>query len=585
MQIPRRTETTPKKRDSLLPALFAAGLFWVIYTLYLDDFLATDLRLISSVIAQNLLSLLNITVERNGTVLFHEGLKFEVIAACSGSTILKTMLGASIFIGLSWRGLTLLRRFGAILLSLIIAIVCNGLRVTILILLGLHKGSPVAEGMLHDLIGIATFVCSFSLFCILCINLSRHTPQTAVKSSFWNRSLPPLLTALSLFLLYLPFIIDILNSWMGSSWDNSNRGAFIFFLLPLFLTALQARRFHLPAKTPERYAVIILRILLTSALLLGVLSRFLSIQVLSGLGIILLSTAALLRYSNLLNTFLSLPLLLLPVLSFPRIILRIKDLSPSALTITPEQTRYLIFILVILLQQITRHLVYKNHTVADSISPSTTERQSEKYPGRNSIFYGSILALVCVLLLPIGGKNTTVTSAINSRQVNLPYFLAGWIGRDLPIAASDSSYFGQENIIFREYRLSANPQTAPIKLLLTFSGGDRHKNHPPEFCQSGIGWSIAARQTVTLDQAPPRQVNLLRLEQKQKVKYLVYYFTAGNTEETNFSQLMLKDLLRRLLSRPTNWGTIRIFSTDNAAALAFAGILPTELLQTPKFAK
>ena len=520
---PESDTTIQKKGDSLLPALCAAGLFWVIYTLYLDDFLATDLRLISSVLAQKILSLLSIEVQRNGTVLFRDGIKFEVIAACSGSTILKTILGSAIFISLSWRGLTILQRLGAIIFSLVIAIACNGIRVAVLVLLGLRTGTPVAEGTLHDIIGIATFLCSFFIFCLICLSLSTRNKNKTTRHPLWHTILQALLTTLCLYLLYLPFILDSVHSWLGSSWDNSNRGAYIFWIIPLLLASLQAHRHHNSGMVPGKHTRLLLLILLSSALGLGVLSRFLSVQILSGFGIILLSITAILRYSGILNTLLSLPLLLLPVLSFPRILLRLQDLFPAALTLTPENIRYLIFILTIILQQLLSFLLYRKLPV--SVQKSSANK---KHTHTNPIFYGSILALTLVLLIPDNISNPKTSSPNRRIELNLPYYLAGWIGRDLPVSASDASYFGRNNIIYREYRNTAKTLIAPVRLLLTFSRGDRHKNHPPEFCQNGIGWSVTSRQTIILDAASPRRVNLLQLERKQQKKYLVYYFTAGS---------------------------------------------------------
>ena len=50
-----------------------------------DVYFNAELRLTSAVIAETLLTLLGLPVERNFTVLTVEGMSFDVIQACSGS--------------------------------------------------------------------------------------------------------------------------------------------------------------------------------------------------------------------------------------------------------------------------------------------------------------------------------------------------------------------------------------------------------------------------------------------------------------------------------------------------------------------
>ena len=569
-----------ESKDSFLTGLIIAGFFWVIYTLYIDDFIATDLRLASSIISEKLLNLIGVTIHRNGTVLYNDSMSFEVIGACSGSTTLKIMLGVGILLSLSWRGLNKSLRIAAIIISGMLAILFNGIRVCILVLGGIALGTPIKEGAMHDTIGLVTFAICFCTFCLTCLKLAKrqNTNYTHQNHSAKN-TIQILSIIIVLFLLYLPFLKDLINSWIGSSWDSSNKRGFIYFILPILIAVYQSyyyvKKFKLTTDNiwTEKSGIA----LITISLVLGIFSKLINVNIIGGFSIITMITALILVYTDLRNTITLLPILLLTILGFPRIILRIENILPDNSELNPETVRELIFISILAIQILTKYLYKKNYIYKKPIhAQNTTDKQTKITKVKKYLLYSSITTLTITLLIPVNIVHEN-NSAITIENINAPYFLNGWSGKDLEILENDSIYFGKNNIIYREYSKIDNKTQAPIELLITLSGGDRHKNHPPEFCQTGSGWQISSKKLINSSTNSLRSLTMLHLKSGNKDKYMLYFFSSENSEESNYSKMMFSDITSRLTGNITNWAVIRLFSSSKKSLLEFVKELPYPL--------
>ncbi len=568
------------KQDSLLRAVIVASLFWVVYSLYIDDFISNDLRLISSIIAEKILTLLNIAVERQGNVILRNELRFEVIAACSGSTILKVMLGSGIFLSLSWRNLKQIQRVETILLSAVIAVFANGVRVTILVLLGIQRGSAIPEGLLHNTIGIVTFIVAFTLLCHICIRMSRKAITTENKNSRSGLSARYrlILTILLLIFLYLPFICDQFMDWFGSDWNSSNHLGFIFYIIPAILILLQLHKQKQPAEKRPRplpAADIATGICLVSGLLCGITSHILGIITLGGIGLIIIFAGLIIQLFPLRQALLTLPLLLLPILGFPRVILRLRDLTP-AMNINPEIERFILLIAIVILQQILYYTLTRS-TSSEDCQPVSKVKVNAGPALYSFFFYASILALTIALIFPAGSAQLSGNDKKIS-EYNLPYYLHNWVGTDISLSQSDIAYFGRSNIIYRRYSSITDKKLPSVELLITFSAGNRHKIHPPEFCQSGAGWNIVSNSPAAIPTTPEHEGTLLTLSKNTQTKYLLYYFSTKGKDENNYSEMMLSNIVQILSGKKKDWATVRIFSKSSKATLLFAEQLPSPLL-------
>ncbi len=573
-----KSQPKKEKKDSFLTGLIIAGLFWALYTLYIDDFIATDLRLASSIVSEKLLNLLGVVIQRNGTVLYNNSMRFEVIGACSGSTTLKIMLGAGILLSLSWRGLNKSLRVAAIIFSGILAILFNGLRVSILVLAGITLETPVGEGAMHDTIGLITFAICFCTFCLICLKLAKSQKNNDnPKNRRAREFLQILFIAIVLLLLYLPFLKDLISSWLGSRWDNSNKLGFIYFILPLLIAVYQSYYYKTKITIDNIWTKKAEIALITISLILGIFSKLINVNMIGGFGVITAIIALILLYTDLRNTIILLPILFLPILGFPRIILRIENIIPLNFTVNPEIVRMLLFVSILTIQILTRFLCTKYHVYSSRAYPSSQKSKNTTITKlKEYLLYSSITALTITLLIPVHIAHEK-ESLITTENINIPYFLNGWSGKDLKTQESDSKYFGKNNIIYREYSKTGDKTQSTVELLLTLSGGDRHKNHPPEFCQSGSGWQIKSKNVITSTANNPRHFTLLDLETGDKEKYMLYFFSSENSEESNYSKMMLSDITSQLTGNITNWAVIRLFSSSKKSLLEFMNELPYPL--------
>ena len=577
-------DTYTHNKNLILPIILA-GLFWALYTFYIDDFLATDLRLFSSILTEYLLNILGIDCQRNGTVLYGNGMTFEVIGACSGSTTLKIMLGAGIFLSSSWRRLTFLQRIILIFSSGIMAIIANGIRVTILVIISLHKGSPVTAGILHNIIGILTFIFTLCLFCIICYYTSINN-KPANKKNPNERNNPKLIslilsaiTGLLLVFIFLPFLQDLFTDWLGSSWNTNNRLGFIYFSLPVILLGWEVYKIRKKQLRNSKITKAI-KIFFAISLFFPVAATICDIKIIAGIGLLTLIFTLILYLSNMTTAILALPLIALLSLSFPRIPLRITDIMRNYnifQILSSEEIRLLITIVIILLQLfIFLFLIKKN------IKPKKSQTTINVNTKEKSVFFFSVTTITTIILLIFSATDANSPATSNTlNNINFPFLLHNkWLGEDIPLKKADIAYFGKKNIISRNYyKLPLEKKSPAIELLITSSAGDRHKNHPPEFCQSGSGWQIINTEKVTLSPDNLRIATLLTLAKQTQQKFMLYWFcNSQNNEKAIFTQMMLADLLSRLQTTTPEWLIIRVFSKSRIMLLNFSRDIPYPLI-------
>jgi EpsI family protein len=103
-------------------------------------------------------------------------------------------------------------------------------------------------------------------------------------------------------------------------------------------------------------------------------------------------------------------------------------------------------------------------------------------------------------------------------------------------------------------------------LLVTATGGDRHRAHPPEYCLTGGGWQVTARREADILVAGQAlAASRLDLHQRDENLAFVYWFTDGTTVCPSYSALLREDTWRRLIGRRTNWFLIRAYAPTASA--------------------
>lgn len=146
-------------RAVLLPCL-CLGLGLCLYRGLLGS-LGFTLQRVTAASAATLTGALGVTVHRDGVDLFTANAHFVVAASCSGlGPLLALLCLGTLVVGLTQT--TPVRK--AILIALIapIEVVANIMRVTLALVLSRPFGLAVAQGFLHDLLGVALFLCALS---------------------------------------------------------------------------------------------------------------------------------------------------------------------------------------------------------------------------------------------------------------------------------------------------------------------------------------------------------------------------------------------------------------------------------------
>ncbi|MDX2150564.1 MAG: exosortase/archaeosortase family protein [Bryobacteraceae bacterium] len=145
------------------------------------DMITLPLQLMASVLSEQTLSLLGVSVLREGNVLFLSTQTLSVAEACSGLRSLYSL----VFLTLAYAYLFADRRWvrWALVASIVpIAIAANSLRVTATALLGAID-AQYTHGIYHDMLGWSVFVIAFGLLCLWHLALVRMGKRTVTRKA------------------------------------------------------------------------------------------------------------------------------------------------------------------------------------------------------------------------------------------------------------------------------------------------------------------------------------------------------------------------------------------------------------------
>ena len=187
-----------------------------------DVFFNSELRLLSAVTAEILLTLCGFSVERNFTVLSANGMAFDVIQACSGSKsiliILILCVSATFIKNISFKWRVLL-----ISMSIPAAILINSFRVSAIIMVSLVFRKPVEQGTAaHEIIGVISFIITCIIFTVLAMKLSK-------LSKTEKNNLPLWLTLIVFLLCHVSFFNAGFRDWSGTKYNQDDINSWIFF--------------------------------------------------------------------------------------------------------------------------------------------------------------------------------------------------------------------------------------------------------------------------------------------------------------------------------------------------------------------
>ncbi len=496
------------------PAAAAAGVFLVLETA--DAFVAAPLRGISSAIVELGLGAAGFPISRRGTLLSTPTVTFDVVPACSGSTTLRALL----FVGILWAGirpgLTPGRRVLAALAAVPLALAANAARVAALVVAG-HLAGEEPGGVFHAAAGVAAFLlAAFAAFWL--------TDRLASEA----RPAPPgrrdvLLTAALLAFLHLPFLAWCVNGWRG----GLDRFGWIFVAAGVALGVRRWRRLP-PRAGWERAGTAAF----AASLLLLLVALLVDVHLLRGLSLLGTALALALLVRGPAGAAALLPSALLAYLGFPTVSYQLQ-----ALTLPIAGTAGLGPSLV------AKAALALAAVAADAKLPGPAPAGPAVPPRGRPL----LVILAAVLAAFQGYALNAAMGHVPAGRLDMSWLQKDWLGRARPVGRNEAAYF-EGRVWSRRYTREARA----VDVLVTSTGGDRHRAHPPEYCLTGEGWAVASS-----GEAKARTGTRVLLRREGRTMSFQYWFSDGETELGSYAAMLFEDTLRRLRGRRTDWFLFR----------------------------
>ena len=544
-------------RSSLLRVgtpLAIATLIFYIFPL-VSDMYALQLRELSARLAEIFLRLGTLNVTRQGTILSLPNMTFDIIPACSGSSMLRTLL----FIGILWSGihpkLTPVRKIASTVLACFIALLANGIRLSVLLWASYMRGEVIEEGLLHTLIGLTAFAAALPGFFISTELLARKQKEDAMAPSPSSNILA--FTLVLMFMAYLPVLSACALAWKGTVYNHNDQFGYIFFLIGFIGWAIGWRATFADHRRMKLGSIIFF---LTAV--------FATVSQIPGpnyyiLGIVLMVSvfAIGLAYRNLHFALRCLPFQLIAFLSFPKVSEMLNTITHTTGLAPALITKAVLTVFA---------LLFFNHFCRP------LKRPHEPLPPVAG--WASVMTAAAGLTL-IGQLYLVRTDfTAEARTYFLPYLIgeqAEWDGRD--IADHESVIFYERgNVINRRYARDGES----VGVMIVPSDGNRKTIHTPEYCQTGLGWQLVTGENITFTNASGLAAKAKKLtlfhEESGITRAFIYWF--GDEHGvclSDYPTFIIHDTWRKLWGKTTNWSLYVIWSDQgDAAAMDFMPVLP-----------
>ena len=552
---------------SFLLSLLATAVLLLAFEIWINDYVAMPLRIISTTIAEFLLQLMQYDVIRHGTSLLIDGFWFNVDIACSGSQTLRMMLAvAVILVGLA--PFVMFERFAALVFAIIIAVVINGIRVGALIFSCLYSGEVLGEDtFVHQFIGVIAYLSALFLFLKTC------TLITKIKFLRFDSSIFRIIIACMLSVcLFLPFIYQNFLSWLGYEWNPYNKYGYIFVLIALALYSVcsykELKIFYLCPYICRRDKLIFL-VLISSGFGWTVLAVRLGFIAVEGIGLILLMLAwlgVIHSYKRLLFEF---PVLLIFSLGLAKMPLFISNIIPYMGNYGWEGL--FLFRLLVAAGVGCLYVFLKRHHGLRFAGNNRVLKSKDSGISLLTMYYFAVLIFLIVSMSwqvrGIVSDNEKSTVELQ-HVVDFPEQLGVWKLERLKLKEVTRKMLGGRGAGLLLYQ---SDYALPIEVLYNFSGGNRHNLHPPEYCFTGAGWEISEQKTLNFtgkngDKFP---ITVMELSSGLERRWFAFWFYDGNKIYRNYLYMLSYDFLARLAGKQKNWAVYRIIAQRKEDLIIF----------------
>jgi EpsI family protein len=175
------------------------------------------------------------------------------------------------------------------------------------------------------------------------------------------------------------------------------------------------------------------------------------------------------------------------------------------------------------------------------------------------------LLLVAVLAVFHGTWYGLAGGAELRTKFDMSYVLGDWVGRNYPVTEGEEEFFGKGNLWMRRYVRGEKV----VDVIVSATGGDRHRAHPPAYCMTGGGWHVLSESTDrrTIGDGSTLLLTRMRMEKGERRTTFTYWFSNGADAYPSYGAMLLRDGLGRLGGRRTNWFLFRVMSEGGDAVV------------------
>ena len=525
--------------------LIIIGVLALILFPYITSCFAVELREISAIIAETILRIAGMSIERAGTILTLDKLIFDIIPACNGSTTLTVLFITGLLLVVGSSKLNLPRKFIYLLLIIPIALLANGMRLALLVYASYVKGMIIAEGALHNAIGVLTFM--LALTALLAIMELLIVVNNQSDSSQREHELF-ILAIILICVSFFPFFSACIRDWLGTEYNRNDMLGFIFFIPGLIFYIY----FWVHAPRNRKYIKIATFIIAGTLLFATIFQLLNQNNYVFGISLIIIMFCIALMEKGWLYSLIITPSLLIIILSYSKVSETMNQiLSTEGFTIP-------FIIKIIIMSSLSMFLLYiYKSKYFKSLHLAMDYKKNEQ----SFLRYYTTIAIVslCSVFFSIQGYTTIESENIYSYQ--LDYLMGNWIGYEIKDIKAEN-YYSKKKLISRFYK----NKDQVVGLMVVPSNGKSRNIHTPEYCQQGLGWIIDKSMSIKFINYDKQEISAKKLLMHRKEdgveRTFIYWFDDGNFSTGTYLSFILKNSIQRLLGERKNW-ILYIVWSDN----------------------
>jgi EpsI family protein len=337
-------------------------------------------------------------------------------------------------------------------------------------------------------------------------------------------------------------------TWKGRGFDSFDQIGYLFWIAFFLIIKFSWKNISAISDLKYKKAGVLF---FYFSILLSITSFLIDLKYLLGISLIFYITSLVWMAKGWKSAIVFLPLLGIFYLGFPKITLQINAITSGLLGLSGWNIGWVVRIIFLIL--------FWSVSIKLSKRLSALSTKKTTLDSYNVSIKTLLTSAILTLSLQVYINSQPKFEKMNS-QLELSYYLNGWIGQKTPISKQSITYFGQSNIWSRSY----SKENKIVQILINASGGNRHRNHPPEYCMTGNGWGIVESIVSRLKVGKFDDISLTKMKMRkdQQISHFYYWFTDGEIAYPNYFQLMIEDSKRRLLGNKTNWYLVRVISEN-----------------------